>query len=243
LKASLLASLLLHATFFAALGRFGSAPAEAPVAGGGGMGGIEVRIRTEDGRTTSTAEHAEDAEEHRGARTEPSAVAAALPEPAASAQALIPVPAPASASESASVSVPVPVPVPAPATAFASASGSASGAESASASGSATASPPDSVSSSAPPGPVAAVLDGAGIPAPRYPPSCRRLGHAGTAIVRVEVREDCRPGRVELIQSAGCAELDRSALDALRRARFRPAQSFGRPVASFLEQRVRFQLR
>ncbi len=96
---------------------------------------------------------------------------------------------------------------------------------------------------SAPTGPVAAVLDGSGIPEPRYPPSCRRLGHAGTAIVRIEVGADGRPGRVELIQSAGCVEMDRSALEALRRSRFRPAESFGKPVASVVEQRIRFRLR
>jgi protein TonB len=93
------------------------------------------------------------------------------------------------------------------------------------------------------PGPVVAVPDGAGIPEPRYPASCRRLGHAGTAVVRVEVGADGRPGRADIVRSAGCAELDRAALDALRRSRFRPARRGGVAVASVLEQRIRFQLR
>jgi protein TonB len=93
------------------------------------------------------------------------------------------------------------------------------------------------------PGADGPAVDDPGALRPVYPASCRRRGHEGTAVVRVEVGADGTPLKVEIVRSAGCPELDQAALDAARRARFRPARRWGRPVAAALEQPFRFVLR
>lgn len=65
---------------------------------------------------------------------------------------------------------------------------------------------------------------------PRYPARCRRLGHAGTAVVRLLVLEDGTPGEATLVASAGCQDLDQAALTAALGFRFAPARRGGRPV-------------
>ncbi|MBS0540439.1 MAG: energy transducer TonB [Proteobacteria bacterium] len=59
-------------------------------------------------------------------------------------------------------------------------------------------------------------------PAPIYPMRARRAGYQGTATVRVLVDASGRPSQVVLQKSSGHADLDESALSALRAARFRP---------------------
>lgn len=59
-------------------------------------------------------------------------------------------------------------------------------------------------------------------PAPIYPIRARRAGYQGTATVRVLVDASGRPSQVVLQKSSGHADLDESALSALRAARFRP---------------------
>jgi protein TonB len=221
--ASFLASFLVHGGLLSALGWYGFGPASAPVVGGGGPGGTEVRIRWvsadpgggdgASGELAGRPEPEREPERQREPQPEPQ------PEPQTWAAA-----APAAAPE----------PTPEPQPAIAAAAGLDPGPEADSRG------PP---APAVPPGPVPAVADGAGIPEPRYPASCRRLGHEGSAVVRVEVGADGRVGRADVVRSAGCIELDRSAAAALRAARFRPALRFGRPAASVVEQRVRFRLR
>ena len=67
-------------------------------------------------------------------------------------------------------------------------------------------------------------------PAPRYPPQALRRGERGTVMVRVEIGPDGVPGAVSVANSSGSRLLDRAAVDAVRRWRFRPAQANGRPT-------------
>lgn len=68
-------------------------------------------------------------------------------------------------------------------------------------------------------------------PAPRYPTRALRRGESGTVRVRVEVGPDGRPAQVTVAQASGSRDLDRAAVDAVRRWRFHPARRDGEPVA------------
>ncbi|QDI03336.1 MULTISPECIES: energy transducer TonB [Xanthomonas translucens group] len=70
---------------------------------------------------------------------------------------------------------------------------------------------------------------------PRYPSAALRSGDSGTVVVRVEVDASGIPGGVALVRRSGSRELDRAAMEAVRRWRFRPAQQNGQAVAGSLE--------
>ena len=67
-------------------------------------------------------------------------------------------------------------------------------------------------------------------PAPRYPGTALRNGDSGTVLVRVEVDVNGMPAGVALVQRSGSRDLDRAAMEAVRRWRFRPAQRDGRAI-------------
>jgi protein TonB len=54
---------------------------------------------------------------------------------------------------------------------------------------------------------------------------------------------DGRVADVVVKQSAGAPDLDRAAMDAVRRWRFEPARRGGEAIATWVEQPVAFQLR
>ena len=62
-------------------------------------------------------------------------------------------------------------------------------------------------------------------------------------MLRVAIGADGGALEVKVLQSGGCPDLDRAAVDAVRRARFRPAREWGRAVACTIEQTIRFELR
>jgi TonB family protein len=93
------------------------------------------------------------------------------------------------------------------------------------------------------PGAEGPAIEDPGALRPVYPRSCLRARHQGTSVVRAFLGEDGRPVRVEILRSAGCPELDRAALDAMLHARYRPARSWGRPVASTVDQPFQFLLK
>jgi protein TonB len=64
-------------------------------------------------------------------------------------------------------------------------------------------------------------------PAPIYPVRAKRAGDQGTVMVKVLVDTGGRPAQVVLQKSSGHAELDESALSAVRAARFRPFMDAG----------------
>jgi len=79
-------------------------------------------------------------------------------------------------------------------------------------------------------------------PEPEYPPRSRRLREQGLVKLRVHVTVEGRAGEVTLHTSSGFERLDRAALDAVKRWRFRPAQQAGMPVAGWVIVPVRFEL-
>ncbi len=73
----------------------------------------------------------------------------------------------------------------------------------------------------------------AGNTAPGYPSSARRMGEQGQVRLDVHVGADGAVIEVQLRESSGSAALDRSAMEAVRKWRFRPATVDGQPVAEW----------
>ena len=78
-------------------------------------------------------------------------------------------------------------------------------------------------------------------PAPRYPGGALRRGESGTVMVRVEVDAAGMPAGVALVQRSGSRDLDRAAMEAVRKWRFQPAQRDGQAVAGSLVIPVDFR--
>ena len=98
-----------------------------------------------------------------------------------------------------------------------------------------------------PPAPAAsAVADSAArplsSPPPRYPRNAQRLGITGTVLLRVHVGTDGAPTGIDLVQGSGSRELDRAAVDGVRRWRFAPATRNGQPVESAVQVPITFNL-
>lgn len=79
-------------------------------------------------------------------------------------------------------------------------------------------------------------------PKPAYPSASRRLGEAGTVLVRVHVDSEGLPLKVELKGSSGFERLDQSALDTVARWRFVPARRGRTPVAAWVVVPIVFSL-
>jgi protein TonB len=73
----------------------------------------------------------------------------------------------------------------------------------------------------------------AGNAAPGYPSSARRMGEQGQVRLDVHVGADGGVIDVQVRESSGSAALDRSAMQAVRKWRFRPAMVDGQPVAEW----------
>lgn len=67
-------------------------------------------------------------------------------------------------------------------------------------------------------------------PPPRYPSQALRRGERGTVVVRVDVGPDGVPTSTGIANGSGSRLLDRAAVDAVRRWRFRPAHANGQPT-------------
>lgn len=79
-------------------------------------------------------------------------------------------------------------------------------------------------------------------PAPRYPPSALRRRETGTVRVLVDVGPDGVPTSTSIVESSQSRDLDRAAVDAVRRWRFRPAQAGGHPTVGSVVVPISFQL-
>ena len=64
----------------------------------------------------------------------------------------------------------------------------------------------------------------------------------GTVRVQVQVGVDGAPTDVSVLESSNSRDLDRAALDAVRRWRFRPAQHDGQAVAGTVIVPIAFKL-
>jgi protein TonB len=80
-------------------------------------------------------------------------------------------------------------------------------------------------------------------PAPRYPTQAARRGLEGSVRVRVDVGADGVPTSVAIVEGSGTRELDRAALEAVRRWRFRPGLADGKPVAGSVVVPIEFAMR
>lgn len=78
-------------------------------------------------------------------------------------------------------------------------------------------------------------------PQPDYPHEAMRRGDEGTVVVLAEIDVNGVPTRVEVADRSGSRELDRSAVDAVRKWRFTPAMKDGRKVASTVRIPVEFK--
>lgn len=78
-------------------------------------------------------------------------------------------------------------------------------------------------------------------PSPRYPAAALRRRESGTVLVRVEVGPDGVPTSTSLVTGSGSRDLDKAALDAVRRWRFRPGQVSGRPVVGSVVVPISFE--
>lgn len=76
---------------------------------------------------------------------------------------------------------------------------------------------------------------------PEYPSAALRRGESGTVLVRAEVDASGRPTDVSVARSSRSRALDRAAVQAVRRWRFRPAQQDGRAVAGAIEVPIEFK--
>lgn len=72
-------------------------------------------------------------------------------------------------------------------------------------------------------------------PPPTYPPAALHRGDAGSVVVRVDVDATGRAYGVTLVQRSGSRDLDRAAMEAVRRWKFTPAVSNGQPVTGSVE--------
>jgi protein TonB len=78
---------------------------------------------------------------------------------------------------------------------------------------------------------------------PRYPDSARRQGIEGETLLRFQVLATGRVSGVSVARSAGHADLDRAAIDAVKTWLFEPARRGREAVAVWVTLPVRFRLR
>lgn len=79
-------------------------------------------------------------------------------------------------------------------------------------------------------------------PQPAYPSVSRRLGEQGIVELAVLIEADGRVSEVRLKKSCGHRRLDRSAIKAVKRWRYVPAQQAGRAIAHWHTQAIEFSL-
>ncbi|MBD7986494.1 energy transducer TonB [Luteimonas sp. Sa2BVA3] len=77
-------------------------------------------------------------------------------------------------------------------------------------------------------------------PSPRYPRSALRRGESGEVLLRIEVDPRGVPSQVDVAASSGSRDLDRAAVSAARRWRFRPAMRDGVPVSGVVNVPIAF---
>jgi TonB family protein len=75
-----------------------------------------------------------------------------------------------------------------------------------------------------------------------YPESARKAGIEGRAILKVLVKADGSIGEVEVVRSAGNADLDKAAVDAIRAVTWKAAVANNRPVEVAVHVPVVFRL-
>jgi len=77
---------------------------------------------------------------------------------------------------------------------------------------------------------------------PHYPEAARREGVEGTVTLRFEVLASGKVGTVQVQRSAGRADMDRAAVEAIRTWLFEPARRGKEAVTVWVTLPVRFEL-
>lgn len=80
-------------------------------------------------------------------------------------------------------------------------------------------------------------------PAPVYPRGSLRRHETGKVILDVLILVDGRVGDIRIKQSSGFKRLDRSAIKAVKRWRYTPAQQRGKAIEYWYQQPIAFSLR
>lgn len=80
-------------------------------------------------------------------------------------------------------------------------------------------------------------------PVPVYPSKSSRRGEEGTVLLELLVLADGRVTDVKIKESSGYPRLDQSALDAVKRWRYKPAQRGGVAIEYRYQQPITFSLR
>jgi TonB family protein len=80
-------------------------------------------------------------------------------------------------------------------------------------------------------------------PDPPYPSEARTRGEQGKVILKVEVLTNGNVGLAEVSESSGYESLDRSALEAVRRWRFKPAMKGRDTVICWVNIPIKFEIK
>jgi protein TonB len=80
-------------------------------------------------------------------------------------------------------------------------------------------------------------------PLPHYPKVARRRGYEGRTVLRVEVLESGKVGRIEIADSSGFEVLDKAALGSVKGWTFLPGTRNGKKTTQWVMVPVRFSLR
>lgn len=94
---------------------------------------------------------------------------------------------------------------------------------------------PPAVSSDREPQPIARLQ-------PEYPPAAFRAGEEGTVVVRADIDAQGKPVSVTVATSSRSRDLDRAAVNAVRKWSFQPARRDGQAVAATVEVPIDFRL-
>jgi TonB family protein len=76
---------------------------------------------------------------------------------------------------------------------------------------------------------------------PEYPEWARRQGITGSVVLDIEVLASGNIGQIDVVTSL-MPDLDRAAIEAVRKWQMQPAMSGGQPVSVWLRQSIRFTL-
>lgn len=77
-------------------------------------------------------------------------------------------------------------------------------------------------------------------PSPTYPAHSLRRGERGKVLVQATIGVNGVPESVAILHSSGSRDLDRAAMDAVRRWRFQPATQGGRPTTGVVNIPIDF---
>ncbi len=79
-------------------------------------------------------------------------------------------------------------------------------------------------------------------PSPVYPEIARRNGWEGTVIVKALVDIDGSVIETEVVYSEGHEIFQKSAEETFKKAKFKPAMRFGKPIKAWVVRRFDFKL-